>query len=267
MSRSLADTVRIREQLNFIGIRLIAVSQGIDSDDEQADVMLTVHGLVDSLYIKELAKKIHRGLEGLALAGFHTGGKCFGYRSVKVDDRVRLEIDEEEAEVVRRIFEMSASGISLKKITAALNVEGVAPPRGSKQRARPSWVYTAIREMLRRELYIGKIVWNKRKFKKRPGTNKRISELRPENEWVVAEDPGLRIVSQELWDRVQRRILVLFHCTLRRILSVAWVHLRVSYLCQLVSRCCINIMLTNRNPCLSAIIFPTLGHYLLQLRP
>jgi hypothetical protein len=35
--------------------------------------MMTVHGLVDSLYMKELAKKTHRGLEGLALKGFHTG--------------------------------------------------------------------------------------------------------------------------------------------------------------------------------------------------
>jgi DNA invertase Pin-like site-specific DNA recombinase len=70
ISRSLADTVRLREDLNFTGIRFVAVSQGIDSDDEQADVMMTVHGLVDSLYIKELAKKTHRGLEGLALKGF-----------------------------------------------------------------------------------------------------------------------------------------------------------------------------------------------------
>ena len=63
ISRSLADTVRLREDLNFRGIRFVAVSQGIDSD-EQSDVMMTVHGLVDSLYIKELAKKTHRGLEG-----------------------------------------------------------------------------------------------------------------------------------------------------------------------------------------------------------
>jgi Resolvase, N terminal domain len=46
ISRSLADTVRLREDLNFTGIRFVAVSQGIDSDDEQADVMMTVHGLV-----------------------------------------------------------------------------------------------------------------------------------------------------------------------------------------------------------------------------
>ena len=206
ISRSLANTVRLREDLNFTGIRFVAVSQGIDSDDEQADVMMTVHGLVDSLYIKELAKKTHRGLEGLALKGFHTGGSCFGYRSEKQDGGSQLQIDEEESEVVRRIFQMSASGLSLKLIAKELNADAIPPPRGTKKKAQSSWVYTAIREMLRRDIYRGKAVWNKRKYKKRPGTNKRISVARPESQWVVIERPELRIVPQELWDRVQKNL-------------------------------------------------------------
>jgi site-specific DNA recombinase len=208
ISRNLGEIIRIREQLNFAGVRLVAVSQGIDSADEQADVMLTVHGLVDSLYLKELAKKTHRGLEGLAMDGFHTGGNCFGYRNTRVGQKVRLEIDEEEAVVVRRIFELSANGKSLKQIAKLLNAEGVPPPRGSKRKVKPSWVYTAIRQMLRRELYIGRVIWNKRKFVKKPGTNKRISVLRPEKEWVISEDASLRIISQQLWTAVQAQLKI-----------------------------------------------------------
>jgi site-specific DNA recombinase len=206
ISRNLGDVIRIREQLSFAGIRLIAVSQGIDSDDEQSDVMLTVHGLVDSLYIKELAKKTHRGLEGLALEGFHTGGKCFGYRNIRIGDKVRLEIDPSEAPIVLRIFELAAAGKSLKGIAKILNSECVPPPRGSKRKIRPSWVYTAIREMLRRELYIGRMVWNKRKYVKKPGTNKRISIPRPESDWSVHIEPALRIIPPELWEAVQSGI-------------------------------------------------------------
>jgi DNA invertase Pin-like site-specific DNA recombinase len=207
ISRSLADTVRLREDLNFTGIRFVAVSQGIDSDDEQADVMMTVHGLVDSLYINVLAKKTHRGLEGLASKGFHTGGSCFGYSSEKLDGGSQLQVDdEEEAAVVRRIFQISASGLSLKVIAKELNADGIPPPRGTKKKTRSSWVYTAIREMLRRDIYRGKVVWNKRKYKKRPGTNKRISFARPESQWVVIERPELRIVLQDLWDRVQKNL-------------------------------------------------------------
>jgi DNA invertase Pin-like site-specific DNA recombinase len=61
LSRSLSDAMQIFERLNFAGVRVIAVSQGIDSQNEQADVLVTVHGLMDSLYVKELAKKTHRG--------------------------------------------------------------------------------------------------------------------------------------------------------------------------------------------------------------
>jgi site-specific DNA recombinase len=64
-------------------------------------------------------------------------------------------------------------------------------------------VYTAIREMLRRELYIGRIVWNKRRYVKKPGTNKRISVIRPEKDWVIVEEPSLRIVPQGLFEEVQ----------------------------------------------------------------
>jgi DNA invertase Pin-like site-specific DNA recombinase len=100
-----------------------------DSQSEQADVLMTVHGLVDSLYIKELAKKTHRGLKGRALQGRHTGGRCFGYNNVGEQDGVRLRVNPTEAVIVRRIFEMAAEGASLKAIAKALNREGVASPR------------------------------------------------------------------------------------------------------------------------------------------
>jgi site-specific DNA recombinase len=127
-------------------------------------------------------------------------------RSEKLDGGSQLQVDEEEATVVRRIFQMSASGFSLKVIAKELNADGIPPPRGKKKKTQSSWVYTAIREMLRRDIYRGKAVWNKRKYKKRPGTNKRISVARPESQWVVIERPKLRIVSQELWDRVQKNL-------------------------------------------------------------
>jgi site-specific DNA recombinase len=85
ISRSLSDAVQLFEQLKFAGVRVIAVGQGIDTHSEQADVLVTVHGLVDSLYVKELAKKTHRGLEGALLRGLHAGGRCYGYRNVHAE--------------------------------------------------------------------------------------------------------------------------------------------------------------------------------------
>src|SRR5271165_2031417 len=206
ISRSLSDAVQLFEKLRFAGLRVIAVAQGIDTQSEQADVLVTVHGLVDSLYVRELAKKTHRGLEGAFLRGLHAGGRCFGYRNVPVEGGgVRLEIEDGEAAVVRRIFEMSASGMSLKAIARALNAEKVRPPRPRATAKHATWAPTAIREMLRRDLYAGRVIWNRSRFIKVPGTNKRVARPRPRSEWQISERPDLRIVCDELWQAVQLR--------------------------------------------------------------
>jgi site-specific DNA recombinase len=206
LSRNLADVIRMTEQLTFRGIRVVAISQGIDSADEQAPVMFTVHGLIDQFYIREQAKKTHRGLEGLALQGMHTGGRVFGYRAIDaIDDRKQLEINEEQAKIIRRIFEMRAKGMSLKKITKKLNDDHVPSPRPGTRKKYDTWCPTAVREMLKRELYIGIVVWNKRKYVKNPGTNKRVSRPRPQSDWKYSQRPDLRIVSDELWAAVQKK--------------------------------------------------------------
>src|SRR5208282_2012610 len=206
LSRSQWESMRTIEELKFAGVRVIFVSQGIDTNSEQSDVQMTVHGLVDSLYVKELAKKTHRGLESCALRGLHTGGRCYGYSTVAVGEgeSKRLKINETEAAVVREIFEMSATGLSLKKIAKCLNAKCVPPPR-SKSSNRGTWCPTAIRAMLKRELYKGETVWNRSKFVKVPGTNRRISRPRPVSEWQRFSAPELAIVPVELWNRVQGR--------------------------------------------------------------
>jgi len=207
LSRSLAETLRIKDDLEFRGLRVVFVSQGIDSSSEQADVQMTVHGLVDSLYIKELAKKTHRGMEGRVRRGLHCGGRCYGYSAVPSSDQQskRLVINEPEAAIVRRIFQMSLNGASLKTIAKQLNSECVPPPRSRKGR-KSTWCPTAIRAMLKREMYKGERIWNKSRFRKAPSTNKRRSKERPESEWTRILQPELAIVSEELWDAVQVRL-------------------------------------------------------------
>ena len=60
--------------------------------------------------------------------------------------------------------------------------------------------------MLRREMYSGRVIWNRSRFVKSPGTNKRICRPRPQSEWRLIERPELRIVCNELWERVQARL-------------------------------------------------------------
>jgi site-specific DNA recombinase len=211
LSRTTEDALSMFKRLKFAGVRFIAVSQGIDSDHEQSELQVTVHGLVDSLYVRELAKKTHRGMEGLALRGLHTGGRTFGYDAVSLGEGAgkKLVVNSSEASIVKRIFELSASGSSLKTITRTLNAEHVPSPRPREGRVGGEWCPTAIREMLKNELYIGNVVWNRSQFVKVPGTNTRRRRSRPESEWLRAFNPGLAIVPAELWNAVRARFAAL----------------------------------------------------------
>jgi DNA invertase Pin-like site-specific DNA recombinase len=206
LSRTLPDVLSLHQRLAHYGVRVIAVSQGIDTGREESDILIAVHGITDSLYVKELGKKTHRGLEGKFLKGLSAGGRCYGYEILREEAGSRSVINEAEACTVRQIYEWSAAGYSLKRIAGLLNDHKVPPPQKRKNRPHATWCPTAIRAMLRRELYIGKRIWNRTKFVKTPGTNKRVARPRPQGEWQVQDVPSLQIVSLDLWNRVQARL-------------------------------------------------------------
>ena len=207
LSRKLADALNLYERLSFAGIRVVAVSQGVDSDSSQAELLIGVHGLIDAVYWRQLGQETHRGMQGLALRGLHTGGRCFGYKSVKnAEGNTKLEVNGEQAEIVRRIFRLYAeSGYSLKRIAHILNSEGVLAPQPQKGRFSRSWCVSSVRHVLLNRRYIGKTIWNTKRKVRVPGTNKRVYRPRPESEWTIIDTPHLRIVSNELFASVGLR--------------------------------------------------------------
>jgi site-specific DNA recombinase len=208
LTRKLADALNLYEKLTFAGVRLVAVSQGVDTDSSEAELLIGVHGLIDAVYWRELAQKTHRGMQGLALRGLHTGGRCFGYSSVKAPDgSARLEVNPLEAEIVNRIYRLYAeSGYSMKRIAHTLNAERVTSPQPQKGRLSRSWCVSSVRHILLNTRYIGKTIWNTRRKVRVPGTGKRVFRPRPQNEWVIGEAAQLRIVSDELANAVRRRL-------------------------------------------------------------
>jgi site-specific DNA recombinase len=216
LTRKLADALNLYERLAFAGIRVVAVSQDVDTDSPQAELLIGVQGLIDAVYWRELAQKTHRGMTGLALRGLHTGGRCFGYRSVKdAEGGAHLEINENEAIVVRRIFRLySDSGLWLKKIAHRLNEGHVPSPQPQKGRVSRSWCVSSVRHILLNQKYAGQILWNTRRKVRTPGTGKSVFRARPESEWVRLDAPQLRIIDHELFARVAARF-----GTVRRVFS------------------------------------------------
>jgi site-specific DNA recombinase len=218
LSRKLSDTLNLAEQLKFSGVRLIYCSQGIDSDSEQGEVLTAVHGIVDSLYIQELAGKTRRGLEGKALARLHTGGRCFGYKNVPIENKektdaygrpliegARLQVDDAQAEIVRQIFSLYAGGLSIKRVAHKLNADRVPSPQPREGRQQ-SWAPSSVRVILRNERYRGMVRYGRTKKLRNPKTGRKIRRSRPESEWIKMEMPEQRIISEQLWKAVQERV-------------------------------------------------------------
>src|SRR5690606_4276096 len=164
----------------------------------------------------EIARRTRRGLEGLARSGKPTGGRAYGYISAADSGTGQLEIDPQQAEIVRRIFEMYADGASPRAIAERLNAEGVPSPGSSWQRTsrrKSKWLASAIWGnpargigILNNELYRGRLIWNRfRWVRSAADSSKRRCKLNPESEWIVRHEERLRIVSDELWQRVKQR--------------------------------------------------------------
>jgi DNA invertase Pin-like site-specific DNA recombinase len=207
VSRDLADALRIIQRLKFAGIRVIYITQGIDSASEAAETLIAVHGIVDSLYLREMAAKIKRGLKGQLSRGFATGGRTYGYGTEPVADPHRpgetlgwrVAIEPAEAAAIQTICAWYADGVSVPQIITRLTEGSFPPPRGG------SWRVGAIQRILRNPKYRGQLVWGRTQQTRKPGSRTKVIRRVPEHHWQTVERPELRIVSEPLWERVQAR--------------------------------------------------------------
>ncbi len=210
IARHQGDAFTIRERITFAGARLFTISDGIVTD-----ITATFRGLMDAQFRKDLGAKVKRGQRGTISQKRSAAGLAYGYRKAnKLDERGELirglrDIDDDQADVVRRIFREYAAGVSPRQIADRLNADGVpaAQPRsGGNSFWRASTLYGDRKRkngILQNQLYIGKLVFNRTRKIVDPRTRKALIRPNPESEWLVEDVPELRIVAQEDWDAVQ----------------------------------------------------------------
>jgi len=116
LSRSNHQMLTIVLKFNYLQIKIVSVSDGIISDDENSKLGIHLRGLMNELYLDDLKKKTMRGLEGQKLRGFSAGEKVYGYYTepvgelklnkkgqAKYEGRVH-KINQEEANIVQKIY-------------------------------------------------------------------------------------------------------------------------------------------------------------------
>jgi DNA invertase Pin-like site-specific DNA recombinase len=203
LSRDKDDTGKAIKRMTFAGVRVIGVSDGTDTSRDGYELDTGIRAVIGEHYLRDLAKKTHRGLTGRALSGASAGGLPFGYRVAEVGQRA---IDERQSAIVRRIFADYIAGLTPRAIAASLNREGTPSARGEM------WCMSAIYGDLRRgigvlanPIYAGRQIWNRSRWVKHPDSGRRLRQERPEAEWIITEHPELAIVDGATWDAAQAR--------------------------------------------------------------
>lgn len=197
LSRFGRNYIEVGQYVDYVfpafGIRFIAIQDNVDTEnrDSGAMEMMPIMNVFNEWHAANTSKKIRAVKRANAKEGIYTAKKAsYGYK-MGTDKKRAPVIDEEAAPVVRRIFEMYASGISPRRISEVLNQEGIPSPAlyaytQTGQKPKPNvmglWTAVTIREMLNKIIYIGhmpQLRWTSLSYK----NHKRFRK--DENEWTV----------------------------------------------------------------------------------
>ena len=215
LSRFGRNYIQVGQYTDYIfpmyNIRFIALNDNIDtakSDSASMD-MMPIMNVFNEWHAANTSKKLRAVFESNARSGkYKTNYPPYGY--IKGTDKNCTPIvDPYSSEIVRRIFEMRASGMNVKKIAETLNNEKIAVPSDYyyQQQGKPNPYYTehlwsagSVKRLLRNPVYLGHLVQLRTttvSYKNHKVVKK------DESEWAVVENNHEPIISQELWDKVR----------------------------------------------------------------
>jgi len=203
LGREAIETAYALKQLVRAGVRVFFYLEDRERtlDSPTDKLLMSVTAFSDELEREKARQRTYDAMQRKARAGHVTGGRVFGYDNVEIvagegrRSHVERRIYDDEAAVVRRIFELCALGAGLTRITKTLNAERVPAPRPQQGRPR-AWVASSVRAVLLRPLYRGEVVWNQTKKRDRWVVK---PSARMTDEWLRVPAPTLRIVSDDLW--------------------------------------------------------------------
>ena len=197
----------------LIGVRFIAINDHYDNNVTSFDISVPIKNIINTLYAKDLSKKSAAALRIKQQNGEFIGTyAAYGYMKSK-EDKHKIVVDEETAPVVKMIFEWKAQGFSYASIGRKLYDMGVMPPcryrydkgilKGKRYSEIVFWSQRTLKTILENEVYIGNMVQGRRKSRFFEGMN----EVKVDKQdWSVVKNTHEPIISQELFDKVQKQL-------------------------------------------------------------
>ena len=195
------------------GVRFVAITNGVDSDKRESSEFAPFLNIMNEWYIRDCSRKITSVLRARGMSGKHTSNHCiYGYKK-DPNDKDHWIIDEEAAEVVRRIYRMAIEGKGPYEIARILATEKVERPsyylaqrgmgnhQSNYNAADPyTWRGGTVADILSKQEYMGHTV-NFRTYKE-SYKDKRV-KMTPKEDLVIFENTQEAIIDKETWERVQ----------------------------------------------------------------
>ena len=191
-------------------IRLVAVSDGVDSDEGEDD-FTPFKNIMNEYYAKDISKKRRIVNKMKGNAGVSLSPPPYGYIKNPDDPRFWV-VEPEAAEVVRRIYRMALEGYGLAETAAQLAADGVVNPTyywrsrgtsrgGSKSTVEPTkWGHTTVKKILTLQEYCGDVI-NFKSYSKSYKMKKRIEN--PEENRAIFLNVHEAIIDRQTWEKVQ----------------------------------------------------------------
>ncbi|MGY1419985.1 recombinase family protein [Bacillus cereus] len=194
LARDLKDSLEIREVFLAHNVRIISVEEGYDSTKAgKNDMAFELWSLFSAQYSRTLSSSISAALAAKVRRGEHIGKVPYGYNR----ENQKLIINEEEAKVVRDIYNWYNSGWGFKRITNELNRLGIKP------KSKDIWQMTSVQRIIRSPIYKGTFILNQYTSVKVGGKKKQIRN--PQEKWFVFPNHHSNIVDEETWDQANQK--------------------------------------------------------------
>ena len=210
LGRDYLKVGQVMEVLRQRGVRLIAINDGVDSLKGDDD-FTPFRNIMNEFYARDTSRKIRSVFKSKGMSGKHlTGTVIYGY--LWDEKREHWLVDEEAAEVVRRIFSLTLEGYGPYQIACKLSAERIEIPvvhlarfNEGVNRSKPvkdpyGWGSSTIVNILKKREYLGHTI----NFKTRKHFKDKKSHYVSEDEWTIFENTHEAIIDQQTFDLVQK---------------------------------------------------------------
>ena len=205
--RNAADALSSLQFMQDYGTNLVCVKDGINSEAQMGKMMIAFMSAFAEMERENILVQTMAGREQKAREGKWNGGQApFGYRLVKDEKgKGHLEIDEDEAEIVRIIFrEYTKNGKGVHAIASWLNTQGYR----KKIRGNSKYEHFApgtVKNIIRNPVYAGKIAFGRRRTTPVKG-ERNVYRMVKQDNFDIYEGEHDAIIDEATWDAAQKRL-------------------------------------------------------------